>query len=159
MPLGPDGVDAGEPLVVRTKPQPVRPSMAEVVAHEATHFPYRSWCRHCVAASGRRDKHASVSDGTDDEIACVACDYGFFTSKADEDKPEEELEKKYTPFLAMVDEKTKCTFGDVVHLKSVADWSVNVVLEHIVDLGHQRSSCVLMANFLSKHYWPKRRQS
>ena len=130
--------DFGETAPVKVRTQPVQPSKKEVEEHEVTHYPYRSWCRYCVAASGRRDKHASVSQNADDEIACIACDYGFFTSKEDEEKPKEELEKKYTPFLATIDEKTKSTFGDVVHRKGADDWSIKVLLEHIVDLGHPK---------------------
>ena len=133
-----EGDTFGESAPVKVRTKPVQPSQKEIEEHEVTHYPYRSWCRYCVAASGRRDKHASVSEDKDDEIACVACDYGFFTSREDEDKPEEELEKKYTPFIATVDEKTKCTFGDVVHRKGVEDWSVKVMVEHIVDLGHPK---------------------
>ena len=113
--------DFGENAPVKVRTKPIQPSKKEVEEHQATHYPYRSWCRYCVAASGRRDKHASVSENQEDEVVCIACDYGFFTSKEDEDKPEEELEKKYTPFLATVDDSTKSTFGDVVHRKGVAD--------------------------------------
>ena len=86
----------------------------------------------------RRDKHASVAENADDDVVCVACDYGFFTSKEDEDKPLAELEKKYTPFLATVCDKTKTVYGDVVHRKGAEDWSVKVLTEHIVDLGHPK---------------------
>ena len=123
--------DFGETAPVKARVKPIQPSKKEVEEHEVTHYPYRSWCRYCVAARGRRDKHASVSQSIDDEIACIACDYGFFTSKEDEEKSEEELEKKYTPFLATTDEQTKSTFGDVVHRKGVEDWSVKVLVEHI----------------------------
>ena len=93
-----------------------------------------------MAAKGRRDRHASVSshDVKDDDVATIACDYGFFTSKEDEDKPETELEKKYTPFLVTVDDKTKSKYADIVHRKGVEDWSVKVLVEHIVDLGHPK---------------------
>ena len=143
----------GERAPIKARSKPIQPSVREIEEHEVTHYPYRSWCRYCVAASGRRDKHASVSQNIESEIACIACDYGFFTSKEDEDKPEEELEKKYTPFLATVDDQTKCTFGDVVHRKGVEDWSVKVLVEPIVDLGHPKVKLFLMARSPSKLCW------
>ena len=79
----------GETAPIKVRNKPIQPSKKEIEEHEATHYPYRSWCRYCVAAKGRRDKHASVSENTGGEIACVACLYGFFTSKEDEGKPEE----------------------------------------------------------------------
>eukprot|EP00971_Amphidinium_carterae_P209657 4159003-Amphidinium_carterae.1 len=36
---------------------PVRPSKAEVEAHNLTHLPYRSWCPHCVRAKARPRGH------------------------------------------------------------------------------------------------------
>ena len=60
----------------------------------------------------------SSHDVKDDNVATIACDYGFFTSKEDEDKPETELEKKYTPFLVTMDDKTKNRYADIVHRKA-----------------------------------------
>ena len=64
---------------VRVRPRPQAPTSAEVEAHEGTHHPYRSWCRHCVAGAGRRDGHAHASSATrDDGIVTVSCDYCSF---------------------------------------------------------------------------------
>ena len=41
-----DGVEAQMP---RGIPSPPEPSAAEVARHNLTHFPYRSWCPHCLA--------------------------------------------------------------------------------------------------------------
>ncbi len=123
-------------MKVRTKP--VQPSQREIEEHEVSHYPYRNWCRYCVAAKGRRDKHASVSENTAKDVVCIVYDYGFFTSREDEGKPEEELEKKYTPFLAIKDDETETVFADVVHRKGVEDWSVKVCVDHVVELGHPK---------------------
>ncbi len=128
----------GEKAAVKIRTKPIQPSKKEIEEHEPLHYPYRSWCRYCVAAQGRRDKHESVSDSAGEEVACIACDYGFFTSKEDEGLAEAELEKKYTPFLATVDDANKVVYGDVVHRKGVDEWSVKLLVEHIVDLGHPK---------------------
>ena len=39
----------GEAAPVKARSQPPTPSRAEIEEHEATHYPYRSWCRSCVA--------------------------------------------------------------------------------------------------------------
>ena len=33
----------------RIAPSPVLPSAAEIEDHRICHYPYRNWCRHCVA--------------------------------------------------------------------------------------------------------------
>jgi hypothetical protein len=72
--LGDEGVQVG--AVVKTRPRPALPTPDEVTAHEATHHPYRSWCRHCVAGAGRRDGHAAVSVASRDEgIVTISSDY------------------------------------------------------------------------------------
>ena len=40
---------------------PVLPSEAEVEQHELTHWPLRSWCRHCVRAKGKESPHHESS--------------------------------------------------------------------------------------------------
>ena len=91
-----------------------------------------------MAAKGRRDKHASKTKVEDDGVVCIACDYGFFTSKDDEDKDEEELEKRYTPLLIAVDDSSKTVLGSVVHRKGVDDWSEKVLVDFVVDLGYPK---------------------
>jgi hypothetical protein len=62
--------------VAKLKVRPALPTPQEVAEHEATHTPYRSWCRHCVAGSGRREAHVSVSEASRDEnCVTVSCDY------------------------------------------------------------------------------------
>ena len=45
-----------KPPVKATK-MPTTPSRYEVEEHEVSHYPYRAWCRSCVASAGRRDGH------------------------------------------------------------------------------------------------------
>ena len=49
-----DTAGAAEAQPARPGIVPVLPSEAEVEQHELTHLPFRSWCRHCVRAKGRR---------------------------------------------------------------------------------------------------------
>ena len=41
---------------------PRKPSEADVIEHNMTHLPYRSWCRHCVRGRGEELPHLSGGD-------------------------------------------------------------------------------------------------
>ena len=91
--------EPGEEAPIKAKKRPATPSRQEIEDHEIDHYPYRSWCRACVFASGRRDRHASDGeDRADADIATVAFDYGFFTAPEDEDV----LWKSNTPLFSWV---------------------------------------------------------
>ena len=55
---------------------PGAPSRAEIEAHEATHLPFRIWCKECVA--GRRDNPAHLrvprEPGGVPEVGFDSCD-------------------------------------------------------------------------------------
>ena len=127
--------ELGEKAPVVARKRPATPSRKEVEEHEVDHYPYRSWCRSCVAAAGRRDAHSSsAGEKIDEDIATIACDYGFFTSREDEGPGASE--NKYAPILVAKDEATKAVFSDVVHQKGADSYSVKVLTEHLVYLGH-----------------------
>ena len=56
---------------VKAMPEPILPSKAAVDAHNLTHWPYRSWCPHCVA--GRRKKTAHRSTQFHLESPAIRC--------------------------------------------------------------------------------------
>ena len=37
---------------VASLPTPEKPTLSEYLDHCTTHYPYRSWCRHCVEGRG-----------------------------------------------------------------------------------------------------------
>ena len=45
----------------RTIFDPVQPTKKQICDHDVTHLPYRSWCKWCVMAKGREDKHPRVT--------------------------------------------------------------------------------------------------
>ena len=53
MDAGPEGVGVEEAKPAKVANNPLEPTRAERLSHEATHLPYRSWCADCVA--GRKD--------------------------------------------------------------------------------------------------------
>ena len=61
---------------------PADPTQAEWDEHSVCHFPYRAWCRACVAGRGRADPH--FRDTGDDKLKpSVHCDYCFMGEKND----------------------------------------------------------------------------
>ena len=54
--------EAGEQGVMRGRPRPLMLTPAEVAEHEIDHYPPRPWCRACVAALSRSDKHMASSE-------------------------------------------------------------------------------------------------
>ena len=56
-------------------PTPYKPSQDEVDDHYLTHFPFRSWCRHCIRGRGKEATHwkQSGEDGTVPEFHMDYC--------------------------------------------------------------------------------------
>ena len=54
-----DGVDEEEAQMPRGLPAPPEPSTADIAKHNLTHFPYRSWCPHCVSCRRPNAPHRS----------------------------------------------------------------------------------------------------
>ena len=59
----------------------ITPSLKERQEHERTHIPYRSWCRHCVAARASNPAHRGRRFATaveeDKDMKQVSYDYCF----------------------------------------------------------------------------------
>ena len=118
----PDNAEQGEEPPVRVKVPPLAPSREEYEKHVVTHYPYRSWCRHCVAGAGRRDGHAS-SAGVEHMKPLISIDYGFLS---------EDPGEHAAPILACYCSKTQALFGDSVPEKGENEYAVKVLKEHLV---------------------------
>ena len=86
-----DGEDVRD-LQQQARERPVRvlrkrleqPTAAEVQEHEISgHELYRSWCRACVASTGRADAHV-VRPGFEKGVPIIGVDYGCLLSRAPE---------------------------------------------------------------------------
>ena len=56
-----DEGESGERFVKRMQ-SPLLPTPAEIEDHNLTHFPYRSWCRHCVRGRGKEASHVKAQN-------------------------------------------------------------------------------------------------
>jgi hypothetical protein len=60
----------------KVKKEVKEPSSAERAAHDLTHIPFRSWCRHCVRGKAVEDPHRkNTDDDHDGKVPVVSMDY------------------------------------------------------------------------------------
>ena len=50
-------LDDGEAEVTQTLPTPDTPSRSDILDHRVCHYPYRTWCKHCVEGRGQEFGH------------------------------------------------------------------------------------------------------
>jgi hypothetical protein len=109
---------------------PTQPSQAEREAHEATHLPYRSWCRHCVRGKGKSESHKRLDAEKEHTIPTVSMDYCFM-GQVDDDKT--------LPILGIRDHRHKVTYSHVVPSKGTKHpYSVGQVVHDIDQLGYSK---------------------
>ena len=108
------------------------PTLAEREEHERTHIPYRSWCRHCVAARASNPAHRgrkfakAVED--DKDLFHVSYDNCFLR-----DQPGMESAK----ILVSNDRASRMVSAHVVLLKgAVIDWAIQQCARELERLGH-----------------------
>ena len=80
--LDADGDDAVQPALCL--PCPKVPSAKEVEIHNLTHLPYRSWCRHCVAARRPNSHHRTSTSHR--SVPLLVADYCFLGDTDDQEK-------------------------------------------------------------------------
>ena len=75
------GVEGAEELIppLRLRVPPARPPHSEIVAHQVTHLPFRSWCDICVSARGLSRPHRTSPqiDSESSTVHRVAFDWAF----------------------------------------------------------------------------------
>ena len=54
------------------------------------HYPFRSWCRHCVMTASRSDHRRRQAEDFN-EVPAISCDYVFFFSADSRDDEERQL--------------------------------------------------------------------
>ena len=75
--VAPTPIEYSENPVVRTKPNPLKPTAKQIEQHKAAaHVPYSSWCEECVRASGKEDLHKHI-EHSEEQLPLFACDYAF----------------------------------------------------------------------------------
>ena len=81
-----DVVDIDDDVTVQqavAMPSPIQPSKAQLDAHNLTHWPYRSWCPHCVAARRQNSPHLRSTSATRRTVPLLVADYCFVRDNED----------------------------------------------------------------------------
>ena len=114
-----------EEHIAKVKTTPTKPSSAEVASHEATHCPFRSWCKVCVAASAREDPHPRRKHRDEETgFPMISMDY-------------ELLEEKVTVLVAK-DESSGATLAYDCESKGPSDeWVIRQLDRDLEDWGRK----------------------
>ena len=108
--------EEGERAQIRRAPK--GPTKREREEHEATHIPYRSWCRHCVRGRATNRPHVKAPAEEDEEeklkrVPRISMDY-FFMGQDGERAAE-------YPMIVMIDESTDNRYMRAVERKGLGD--------------------------------------
>ena len=129
-----EDVEEDEARVPRVPHDPGKPTAKELAEHLLLHWPFRSWCRHCVRGRGVASPHKSRTDEDRDfgrgRIPTVSMDHCFLGSASNEESAHE------NPFLVLYDNETESIFAIAVHSKSTKPWIVEYVKNVLCELGY-----------------------
>ena len=136
-----DPEEAGEDLGTE-KPRVIRsphaPSRQEVIEHNITHCPFRSWCPECVMGKSKCDPHISTSGESDRTVPLVAMDYAFMSDKTKNAETEEES-RNQAKILVCRDRNSRCYNAFSVPHKGVDsdEYAVRRSLKFLEFLGYE----------------------
>ena len=124
----------------RVAPDPGLPTQSEIDEHNVDHWPYRSWCEHCVRGRAVGEPHRSGPEST---VPVIAFDYLFIARgrilKKNE-LSEEDRQNIKLKILVVKDTKSKAIFAHAVRQKGVDDegYAVARVTEDVQWLGYTK---------------------
>ena len=104
---------------------PKLPSPEEVLEHNFSHLPYRSWCRHCVRGRCKEIPHRRVSE--EPKMSEVHFDFGFLGK---EHEP-----GKLVPVLVIRERVTGMTMASTMTSKSSGTFITNRVIAFLREIG------------------------
>ena len=102
---------------VKTRKAPKGPTRKEKEEHEATHIPYRDWCRHCVRGRATNRPHRVKAKGEEEaeqqKVPRISMDYFFMAQDGGR-------AAEY-PMIVMLDESTDNRYMRAVGKKGLGD--------------------------------------
>ena len=106
-----------EAEVAKTRRAPKGPTKKEREEHEATHIPYRDWCKHCVRGRANNRPHRGKQQGDEEteqrKVPRIAMDYFFMAQEGDR-------AAEY-PMIVMIDESTDNRYMRAVGKKGLGE--------------------------------------
>ena len=129
---------------VKPLKSPAAPSRQEMLEHSITHYPFRSWCAHCVRGKSKASKHVATGNSESSETPIVGFDYGFLSDRGrkrdDAQEEDDEVGDVTLKVLVGHDSKSKACAAIPVPQKGVdaEEWSVRENLKFMDFLGYQK---------------------
>ena len=96
-------------------PKPKPPSVEAQRRHNLTHWPYASWCPHCILGSRNNTPRVQARGGADRSLPLLVLDYCFIRNASDQDLVTLLVGKLY-PYR-----RYKRAFACVIDLKGTRD--------------------------------------
>ena len=113
---------------------PGRPTKREIAEHCVSHWPFRSWCRHCVCGRAAGSPHRARSEADREfgreRIPTVSLDHCFLGSADDDEKA------LSSPFLVLFDSDTEASYAIAVPDKAAKPWIVEYIVNILIELGY-----------------------
>ena len=129
-----DDEDIEEARIPKRPHDPGKPTQKEMDEHLPLHWPFRSWCRHCVCGRAVASPHKTRTEEDREfgqgRIPTLSFDHCFLGSKTDDESAHR------NPFLVIYDNETEAIFAIAVPSKAVKPWIVEYVRNIIYELGY-----------------------
>ena len=143
-------VEEGEEAVeIKVLPSPTPPSRQEMLEHNLTHWPFRSWCKHCVAGKAKASGHRITGNTGANEVPIISTDYAFMGDKdveadeaeaidADAQHDRNESDDSKVKILVARDSKSRVCAAIPAPRKGVdqEDWNLKESLRFLEFLGY-----------------------
>ena len=128
---------------LKVAPDPGMPTQSEIDEHNATHYPFRSWCEYCVKARGEGEQHRGTDKSATSQVPVIAFDYLFITNGRvlrRHEMSEEDKERVKMTILVVKDTKSRALFAHAVRRKGADDegYAVSRLVEDVKWLGYTK---------------------
>lgn len=111
-----------------------RPTRKEIEEHGVTHWPFRSWCRHCMMGRAQGSPH--YARGESEREFCrhgpptISLDHCFLGAAGEGETA------LGSPFLVLVDNASEAIYAIACSTKACTPWVVEYVYSILVELGY-----------------------
>ena len=128
--------ESEEARKVKKVMDPKEPTAAERKEHEATHLPFRNWCRHCVRGRGLQAGHYKVKE-EERKVQEISIDYCF---------PASEGQEGITVLVAR-ERGTRMTCATQVPRKgTTGSFAKNRLMAFLREIGYEYSPVILKSD-------------
>ena len=136
-----EGVEEDKVRIPNIPYDPGRPTRKELFEHLPLHWPFRSWCRHCVCGRGvsspHRSRTAEERDFGRGRIPTLSMDRCFLGTLSNEEPAREH------PLLVIYDNESEAIFAIAAASRSTKESIVEFVKKVLHELGYSELKVVI----------------